>query len=394
MTNIDPRVFQFLYSVLEEPQEQKASKKSDHGNKIILPIEMTFRWTWKGMDNEHYEIRALLLYVDLERRVMFHYVYPHSQYGEAGEHFSGRYFANLSSSALHLHPVETNGFKTWFFRENGSFHEMDVARQRGFVNFLNKRPTSGFVFSNSDLPPVSLERSLTKTALTLKANMTREVHWDIGTPSSNKQSHNRRKLQQHIVAPETIVASTQSLSQQWQIEHSVKVVLDYMVEIFPGHSEDIKINEEIITTVIQQESIEKSLQDHIISQTPFNMLGCFMLWHMLYKNPIIPAITIQTDCSDVLTKLKSRTLPHYNQIVAYSVLAGFKNRTYLKFYSFQITTQELIVYRETKEEEYAHIPIQNMLAEIAHVRSASTYDTLKSYMSDTLPLFHRIINVF
>lgn len=387
---IDPRVFFYLErrwglnnkderredEEVEEEGEETAGHQEEHRQQhddvsstaqedgaepvLQLPIRMVFRWMWKGHDNEHYPIEADLLEVDGNK--MIHHINYNPHFADR---FNGKHFTRLSNSSLYIKPTEANGFISWYYRnEQGQLRTMKEARARGFANPLVPRP------------PLIMPPRMTKDMLLRESDMTQRVHHDL--ERGKQGAGGRRRRRRPVVSTVPAMPLGFSMQQQvlldphnfqWTMAHSVKVLVDYMVEVLPGMSNHILLSDVGIFRPVHHFVSQLPLHAQNILATatasPFLLLGSLILWwHKTSQR--IPDILLGTECSNITNLLNTRVRPREFVVAAAEWLATFTPKQCFQLRSFDMSQEHISIYRH---DVFAKsVQITDMLDEIACVR--------------------------
>ena len=350
--------------------------------RIQLPITMYFRCLWKGKDNEQYPVMADLLFVS--DHVLLHQVRPHPQFPD---HFSGKHFSHLSTSALYIKPTEQNGYTAWFFRSpDGKFRPLKDARTMfGFRNFYKERPS------------VQLAPRIIKDVLLRMADMAQTPNPIIvkhvkTSDGSKKKKKKRCPNVSSSVAPWETSPPQDVVS--WDLTHAVKALLDYLVEVFPGSSKyvTVAVDSGQGTQMMDIEPACKCVFPHGLPntmgpQSNFNLLGCFIV-HSLQSKGYMNEITISTNCSNIQTALHARLRPKELFLALGDLLEFFDPKRSLQFYPFTLSPETLSIYRQGKA--YKNVRMNDVLDELAYSRHVEFNVAKNSVIRDTPLLFANV----
>jgi len=342
--------------------------EDDEKNTYELPIELMFRWTWKGHNNEYYPIKAQLIhYTD---KIVLHQILPHPEFPSR---FSGQYFARLSTSALYIKPTETNGYTSWYMRN----------KQGKYVT-LNELRNATFRNPSSKVPKVTLAKRLMKDVLLRNPDFTQTVHPDIAIiKGTSGLSSRRRPVSRAIVATGPSIDSL-TLS----IPHIAKILIDYLVEVLPCNSQKILIDGQSLNAAVAL--LPESMQKLIATQSPFVVLGCLVLWYSIGLYSVVPCVTLSTDCLNLDVHFKMR-LPIDKEVLSTAGwIQGFEKKQCIQLYSFRLSLDHLYIYHDKVLSK--SVPISNLLDEIAFARHIDVLAVKTALFNDTPPVFHTIVN--
>jgi len=400
---IDPRVLDFIYKRIDANEEDEDSASMHDGDdvnekgkqeeeddnnctnnsRVQLPLRMVFRWMWKGHDNEQYPIEADLIFYS--SHVMLHRILPNPMFPDR---FNGRYFSHLSTSALYIKPTETNGYTSWYYQDaHGSFHTLKDARSAGFRNSYTQRPAA-------DLAPRIL-----KDVLLRESDMAQTVHHGISRRGRVRGVKRRRPIAPPVVPDADInifnvstISSQQPVcAVQWSLPHAVKVLIDYMVEVFPGHSRHILVQSKsdgcfipIASFICSIPDLPDALRQRILLETPFIILGCLIIWSTVIKSNMTELI-VATDSHNIQSILNSHIRPKQFFLSAADWLMSFEAGRAMRLCEFNVTAETLNIFRQ--KELSKTVRLTDMLDEIAFARHVDFSVTKMSIFRDTPAIF-------
>jgi hypothetical protein len=374
---IDPRLFLMVYDDLvglnsakptEKKSETKQATKQYAPKRLQLPLTLLFRYQWQGPDGETYPIYADLVYV--ESHMMLHKIRENPKFPER---FNGKTFEHLSTSALYMKPTEYNGYTAWYYQHpDGEFYTLQHARQLGFINSFHECPS---------MEP--RHTRIAKDVLLRFADMAQVVHPHFMRNAGKGGGAKRRKRQ---VRPSTsevmeheIPTSSELWQQPWTQCHSVKAFLDYVVEVFPGHSREIRIAWSgfnvlsgmgpaapfLLLSQVLEQVFTFSQQTQLHEAPPLMQLGAFVLWSMQTKG-YVDCLQFATDCANIQTALQTRVRPKEFSLSLADCLQEFEPRKWFRLQPFSVTAEMISLFRNGVIVK--NIRTTDVVDEVAHAR--------------------------
>lgn len=393
---IDPRLFLMIYEDLvalqpaptsaPAPAVESKKKVSADDQRLVLPLTLLYRYQWQGPDGESYPIWADLVYA--ESHVMLHRIRENPHFPER---FNGKYFEHLSTSSLYIKPTDYNGYTAWYYQDHlGKFHTLQSARQLGFINTFADTPSA---------EPRATR--ISKDVLLRFADMAQVVHPLLSRNTGKGGGAKRRK---RIVQPSTTEViehempdSSELLLQAWTQSHSVKAILDYTLEVFPGHTRDIRVAwsgvvpmssmgvtapflpiAQLLSQVMSWQQLQ-SLKD----ASPLMQLGAFILWSMQVKG-YVDAVQLATDCANIQTALAMRIRPKEFSLSLADMLHEFEPRKWLRLQPFAITAETVSLFRSGVMIKT--IRTTDLVDEVAHARHVA-FNMVKLTVLQNTPKF-------
>lgn len=351
------------------------ARLTEHG-RVVLPLCMTFRYLWKGADNEQYPIQADLVYAS--DTCMLHRIRDNPM---LPTRLSGKYFSALSSSALALKPCEINGYVAWYFQDaDGTYHPMKEARTRRFKNVHKDEPEVQDMARHilkQDLLAMPDFTQVPHPSLTRRANVNANPHIKRRRPITQQPINEREAERQRLA---------------WHMGNSALAVMNYLVEVFPGLSRNITVQILGTEQPIEQMLVHlpQEVQAILMPEPPFLMLGGVLLW-LSRTGQGLDQFSIGTACTNLQQVLNSRTNPDRFCLSASDWCASFEPQLRMSFLGCRLSADTLTVHRHGTRDVLKHVQIMDMLAETAFVRHVDTNTAIQCAVKQTPECFLRLM---
>lgn len=392
---IDPRLFMVICQDIENMPTFSSSFQSssyqDNMSSLVLnnsssqvnaaalhlPLDMMYRFQWKANNGEQIPIKATLVYVSPGNKQMLHYIHPNVHFPDR---FSGKYFKTLSSSSLYIKPVEQNGFTVWVFWNGRSnrYAPMKDARDIGFLNKFNTTP---------DVSPMAPK--ITKEDLYRNEDMAQQaLPMLLKNGGKNSGSTGKRSRVVEIRPFATSAAPVVTLT--WMSYNSVKLLLDYLVEIFLCNTNLVALDG-IPVSPISSLSLAPS-PNQVFGTGNLNkidVLGCLIMT-AIQKKQLVGCIMISTNAVDMKTIIRNNTSNEHLTLSLCDLIQFQGSNQCMQLYPFALDQNTLSIHSTDKTMVLKTVFISNIVQELARKRHATVEDTKFFEMSTTPDCFINI----
>lgn len=315
---------------------------------LHLPLTLYFKWYFTGTDHEHHPVEATLLWLSALEAI--HQIKPHDSFPE---HFNGATFPNLSISAMHLKPIDQNGYESWFLQVPGT-------AQPTYISMAEARKQFQFHNTLAVKPPVP------KSVLSKPALLQMPMCCTVPDPRFQRQSTQRPKTQRRQREPAPPTPLSESVS-NFLVEHVCHLLLIYLSEVFPGLPENIQVS----TTAEPVSWVRLSQASPHTSLPVFWQLGLWFLsqggtaFRMSYR-----------DVGDWSKYLKARCRPQCQTLaLEHWCQPPPVDGKYLTFAPFVFTADTFTCRGQT-------CSLQRILEDVAFVRHVHYTSVMRTVVSD------------
>jgi len=326
---------------------------------LTLPLTLYFKWFYTGLDHEHHAVEATLLWISDHEAIHQITAYP-----TFPEHFNGVVFPNLSVSAMHLKPIDQNGYESWFIQDprTKTYLSMNEARKQfQFTNTLPQKPA---------VPDK-------KTFLSKPELLHLPLCCTVPDPRFHKElSVGRAKCPRRQRAAAPPIPLTEAI-QQFTLPHMCHLLLVYVSEVLPCLPDHMEVCVDDTYTLLN-EAWSETEAVQFGNLPAFWQLG---VWFLLHGGTAFRLR--RRSVGDWSKYLQARCRPQCTTLALQHWCQDQPTTLTLTFAPFTFTADTFTL-RDT------HWSLQRILEDVGFARHVHFTSVMRSVVSDCPTVYHSL----